>query len=55
MKLLGAFAALLVGTAAQDTCSVADYNNDRVASWRTNCPSGCELYEYLEQTDDMLK
>merc|ERR1712241_491223 len=35
-------------------CGIEDYNNPNIASWRTNCPSGCALYEYLEEVEDKL-
>ena len=35
-------------------CGIEDYNNPNVASWRTNCPSGCALYEYLKEVEDKL-
>merc|ERR1719327_727273 len=35
-------------------CGIEDYKDPSVASWRTNCPSGCELYQYLEEVDDKL-
>merc|ERR1712235_149403 len=54
MKLFTAFVALFGLVAADDTCTIADYSNNRVSSWRTNCPSGCAIYEYLEETSDKL-
>ena len=35
-------------------CGIEDYKDPSVASWRTNCPSGCELYQYLEEVEDKL-
>jgi paraquat-inducible protein B len=54
MKLFSAFIALFAVGAAEDSCTIADYSNTRVNSWRTNCPSGCEIYQYLGQVDDKL-
>ena len=27
----------------EDQCSIEDYKKTNVPSWRTNCPSGCEI------------
>merc|ERR1712141_377161 len=32
-----------------DQCSIEDYASPNVASWRTNCPSGCEIKEYMDE------
>ena len=56
MKLFTAFVALFgLAAADDDTCTIADYSNNRVSSWRTNCPSGCAIYEYLEETSDKVR
>ena len=56
MKLFTAFVALIgLAAADDDTCTIADYSNNRVSSWRTNCPSGCAIYEYLEETSDKVR
>ena len=54
MKLFATFAALFALASAEDTCSIADHNNPRVNSWRTNCPSGCEIYDYLNIAEDKV-
>lgn len=54
MKLLSAFIALFAVGTAEDSCTIADYSNTRVSSWRTNCPSGCEIYQYLGQVEDKV-
>ena len=55
MKLFATFAALFALATAEDTCSIKDHNNPRVNSWRTNCPSGCEIYDYLNVAEDKVK
>ena len=55
MKLFATFAALFALATAEDTCSIKDHNNPRVNSWRTNCPSGCEIYDYLNIAEDKVK
>ena len=41
------------GHSRQDdgTCSRDDYNNPNKHSWRTNCPSGCGITEYVMELD----
>ena len=41
------------GHSRQDdgTCSRDDYNNPNKNSWRTNCPSGCGITEYVMELD----
>ena len=36
------------------TCGIEDFNDASVSSWRTNCPSGCAIYQYLDEVDDKL-
>ena len=36
------------------TCGIEDYNDPSVSSWRTNCPSGCAIYQYLDEVEDKL-
>ena len=33
------------------TCTRDDYNNPNKHSWRTNCPSGCAITEYVGELD----
>ena len=33
------------------TCTRDDYNNKNKHSWRTNCPSGCGITEYVGELD----
>jgi len=33
----------------EDQCSIEDYKKTNVPSWRTNCPSGCEIKEYMDE------
>ena len=35
-------------------CGIEDYNDRNVASWRTNCPSGCAIYDYLNEVEEKL-
>jgi len=55
MKLFATFVALFALASAEDTCSIADHNNPRVNSWRTNCPSGCAIYDYLGLAEDKVR
>jgi len=36
------------------TCTRDDYNNQNKHSWRTNCPSGCGITEYVGELDDEI-
>merc|ERR1712212_284595 len=52
MKLFATILSFFaLSTSAGDTCSITDYANRQVASWRTNCPSGCGIFEYLNEAD----
>merc|ERR1719436_1643920 len=45
-------AALAFGDGAVDgSCSIEDYNNPNVDSWRTNCPDGCAIKEYMDEME----
>merc|ERR1711868_188150 len=35
-------------------CGIEDYNDRNVASWRTNCPSGCAIYNYLDEVESKI-
>merc|ERR1711953_436844 len=30
-------------------CDIQDYNDRSISSWRTNCPSGCHIKEYMDE------
>merc|ERR1719379_2377834 len=36
------------------TCDRSDYNDQCVASWRTNCPDGCAITKYVKALDAEL-
>merc|ERR1719334_1542939 len=36
------------------TCTRDDYNNKNKHSWRTNCPSGCGITEYVHELDGQI-
>ena len=36
------------------TCTRDDYNNKNKHSWRTNCPSGCGITEYVNELDGQI-
>merc|ERR1719427_1961194 len=35
-------------------CSRDDFNKPNIHSWRTNCPSGCAITEYVKDLDSQL-
>merc|ERR1719516_746616 len=42
------------GGSDDGTCTRDDYNNKNKHSWRTNCPSGCGITEYVNELDGQI-